>query len=186
MMPYAGSNINGCDCPANFPVSGVLIDGVTPSIDTTQHGTWARELFTVRRNGRDSITIGFQFSSDINIQIVEVILFNCPVQGIGVTGVKVYSSFAFPQFLSLASSLLVTYYSSAHSDNCQSLSTISIPIQLPMASSNQYFIDFLFAGGSSIYQLNWLYLGDIRFSDDPPTIVTTAMTEIATENEGRH
>ena len=35
MMPYAGTTINGCDCPGDTPASGVLIDGVIPSIDTT-------------------------------------------------------------------------------------------------------------------------------------------------------
>ena len=38
MIPYSGSNINGCDCPGATPVSGFLIDGVIPSIDTTQVG----------------------------------------------------------------------------------------------------------------------------------------------------
>ena len=188
MMPISGTAINGCDCPGNTPVSGVLIDGVIPSIDTLQRGMWARELFTVRRNGRESIIIGFKLSSEIGLQGVEVTLFNCPVQGIGITGVKVYSSFLFPQFLNTASTLLVTY-NSPPSDNCLSLSTISIPIQPPMASSDLYFIEFLFTGGSSIHQLNWLHLGEIRFSDEPPTIVTSTapiagMTETTTENEG--
>ena len=63
IMPYTGTAINGCDCPGiiSGPVNGTLIDGVTPSIDTTQTGTWASELFTVCRNGRDSIMIGFHF-----------------------------------------------------------------------------------------------------------------------------
>ena len=50
MIPISGTAINGCDCPGTGPASGVLIDGVIPSIDTSQQG-WARELFTVNRNG---------------------------------------------------------------------------------------------------------------------------------------
>ena len=46
MIPIGSTSINGCDCPDNTPVNGTLIDGVIPSIDTTQQG-WARELFTV-------------------------------------------------------------------------------------------------------------------------------------------
>ena len=190
MMPISGTAINGCDCPGSTPVSGILIDEVIPSIDTTQRGTWARELFTVNRNGQNSIMIGFQFSSDFILRGMEITILQCSILGIGISGsgVKIYSSNVFPQFISVASSLLVTY-NSLPRDNCQSLSTISIPIQPPMASSDKYFIEFLFTGGSSIHQLNWLYLGEIRFSDEPPTIVTTTapiagMTETTTENEG--
>ena len=50
MMPISG-NINECDCPGTTPAIGVLIDDVIPSIDTTQCGTWATELFVVNRNG---------------------------------------------------------------------------------------------------------------------------------------
>ena len=177
MIPISGTAINGCDCPNTSPVSGVLIDGATPSIDTTQQG-WARELFTVNRNGQDSIVIGFWFSSEFSLRGIEIAIFHCPVLGIGITGVKVYSSFIFPSFISAASSLLITY-NSLFSDNCQSLSTISIPIQPPMASSSFYFIEFLFTGGSSVNQLNWLHLAEIRFSDEAFTSNTTT-----TESEG--
>ena len=177
-MPISGTTINGCDCPASTPASGVLIDGDIPSIDTTQHGTWARELFTVNRNGQDSIMIGFRFRANLEFDLrgIEIVLFHCPVQGIGVTGINVYTSAVFPAFISTASSLLVTH-SSLPSDNCQSLSTISIPIQPPMAASEFYFFEFLFTGGSRVNQLNWLHLGEIRFSDEAPTPITTPTTE---------
>ena len=119
--------------------------------------------------------IGFDFSSEVYPRGIEIVLFRCAVVGIGVIGVKVYSSFNFPTFISTASSLLITY-NSQPSDNCQSLSTISIPVQPPMAPSQIYFMEFLFTGGSSMLQLNWLYLGEIRFSDEEPTS-NTATTE---------
>ena len=76
MMPPTGT-LNGCDCPESLStsVNGVLIDDVIPSIDTTQHGTWATELFVVNRNGQDSFTIGFQFNIDIHLRGVEVTYF---------------------------------------------------------------------------------------------------------------
>ena len=101
-------------------------------------------------------------------------LFHCPIQGISVAGINVYSSFLFPAFISTASSLLVTH-SSPPSDNCQSLSTISIPVQPPMAAS-------YITGGSTVNQLNWLYLGEIRFSDETPTS-NTPTTESTSEGE---
>jgi hypothetical protein len=64
MIPIRYTAINGCDCPGTDLVSGVLIDGVIPSIDITQNVTWASELFVVNRNGQGSIIIGFQFLSD--------------------------------------------------------------------------------------------------------------------------
>jgi hypothetical protein len=129
----------------------------------------------MNRNGQGSIIIGFQFLQHFYLRGIEIVLFQCPVQGIGITGVKIYSSFIFPAFISAASSLLVTH-SSPPSDNCQSLSTISIPIQPPIESSS-YFIEFLFTGGSSVHQLNWLYLGEIRFSDEAPTSTTNTESE---------
>ena len=115
--------------------------------------------------------IGFQFPSEFILHVIEIILFNCPVQGIGITGVKVYSSFLFPQFFNTATTLLVTYNSTS-GDNCQSVSTIYIPIQPPVVSrSDQYFIELLFTDDSSVHQLSWLYLGEVRFNDgtDTPT-----------------
>ena len=175
MIPYGSSTINGCECPANAPVNGTLIDGVIPSIDTTQQG-WASELFTVNRNGQNPITIGFMFSSAFNLREIEIMLFHCPVLGIGITGVKVYSSFIFPAFISTASTLLFTL-NSLPSDYYQSLSTVSVPIQPPMALSI-YFVKFLFTGGVSVHHLNWLYVGEIRFSNE--VISTTMILTITT------
>ena len=183
MMPISGTTINGCDCPGTTGINGTLIDEIIPSIDTAQRGTWARELFTVNRNGQDSIIIGFAFSSQFSLRTTEIALFHCPIQGIGITGIDVYSSFNFPAFIGTASTPLVTH-SSPPSDNCQSLSTISIPLQPPMAASNNYFVEFLFTGGVSVHQLNWLYLGEISFSDMSPTIAipTTQLVESTTSS----
>ena len=183
MMPISGSSKNGCDCPGTTPVSGVLIDGVIPSIDTTQHGTWASELFVVNRNGQNSFKIGFDFqTSSSYLRGIEIVLFYCPVQGFGISGVKVYSSSIFPDLFNIASTLHVTH-NSLPIDNCQSLSTISIPVQLSLASSTNYFIEFLFTGGSSIHQLNWLHLAEIRFSDETRAIMPNAMISLATTTE---
>ena len=102
MMPISGTTINGCDCPGTTGINGTLIDEIIPSIDTAQRGTWARELFTVNRNGQDSIIIGFAFSSQFSLRTTEIALFHCPIQGIGITGIKVYSSFNFPAFIGTA------------------------------------------------------------------------------------
>ena len=181
MMPIGGSTINGCDCPGSTPSNGVLIDGDLPSIDTTQRGTWASQLFVVNRNGQDSFVIGFKFSDPFYLRDVEVTHFDCPIWAAGVTTINVYSSFAFPTF-SLAASTNIGALSlvSDLALNCSSLRTVSVPCQ-PSESANNYFIEFSFAGGSSVNSLNWLHLGEIRFSDvllTPPTITTTITGEI--------
>ena len=176
MMPISGTSINGCNCPGTTPASGVLIDGDIPSIDTTQRGTWASGLFVVNRNGQDLFVIGFQFTSSFMLRELEVTYFDCPTWGAGVTTINVYSSFGFPTFLTAASTNIgVLSLVGNAAQGCTSLRTISIPVQ-STESSNIYFIEFSFAGGSSINTLNWLHLGEIRFSDVPLSTSTTATT----------
>ena len=168
-MPIGGSAINGCDCPTSTPVSGVLIDGVIPSIDTTRHGTWARELFVVNRNGQDSFMIGFQFSSPFLLRHVEVVYLDCPVWGFGLSAINVYSSNSFPTFLTAASTNIGMLSLAENTDqSCTSLRTASIPLQPTAVSTELYFVNFTF-GGSSVRPINWLHLAEIRFSDMAPT-----------------
>ena len=86
-----------CDCPGSTPVSGVLIDGVIPSIDPTQQG-WARELLVVNRVGQDSFTIGFEFINEPFLRAVELAYFDCGIWGTGLTAVNIHSSPTFPVF----------------------------------------------------------------------------------------
>ena len=171
MMPISGTAVNGCDCPTNIPVSGVLIDGVIPSIDMTQHGTWASELFVVNRNGQESFLIGFEFSSSFLLRHVETTYFDCLLLGTTFSTVNVYSSNIYPNFLSVASANIGTF--SLVDDvnhDCSSLTTLSIPLQ-PLAAKQFYYIEFTF-GGSSVHPINWVHLAEIRFSDEafiPPT-----------------
>ena len=173
-MPISGTMENGCDCPGTTPVSGVLIDGDIPSIDTTQRGTWATGLFVVNRNGQNSFMIGFSFDSSFILRGLEVTYLDCPIWGAGVTTINVYSSFIFPTFISAAfTNIGVLSLVGDTSPSCTSLRTISISVQ-STESTNNYFVEFSFAGGSSVHPLNWLHLGEIRFSDVPLTTPTTA------------
>ena len=178
MMPISSTTVNGCDCPGTSPVGGVLIDGVIPSIDTTQRGTWARELFTVNRNGRDSIMIGFQFS-DPFLKAVELAYFDCGIWEAGITSISIHSSPTFPWLTPIDTDIGVLSLEGDNVQSCTSLSTITILTQR-VGQFNNYFIDFSIAN-----QLNWLHLGEIKFSDETPTTAPSAMTETTTENEGR-
>ena len=174
MMPIGSTTTNGCDCPGTGPISGVLIDGVIPSIDTTQRGTWASELFTVNGNGQDSLVIGFQFSDSFLLRQIEVTYLNCQIWGAGFLAVTIHSSNIFPTFLTAASTNIGMLSLANDTDQgCTSLRILSIPLQ-PTISIPTYFVEFTL-GGSSINLLNWLHLAEIRFSDVMPTvsIVTT-------------
>ena len=174
MMPISGTTINGCDCPGITPANGVLIDGDIPSINTTQSGTWASQLFVVNRNGQDSFVIGFQFNDPFFLRDVQVTYFDCPIWAAGVTTINVYSSFIFPVLSSAASTNIGALSLIGDTAlNCTTLRTISVPCQ-PIESASNYFIEFFFTGGSSVNSLNWLHLGEIRFSDVQLTSPTTA------------
>ena len=187
-MPYSGTAINGCDCPGSNPVSGVLIDGVIPSIDTTLRGTWANELFVVNTNGQDSFMIGFQLNvHDFNLRRVEVTYLDCQVWGTGTSAIEVYSSHAFPGFIQHASSHIGEL--SLIDDiiqSCISLTTVIIPTQ-SMDSSN-FYIKFSFTGVSSVRPLNWLHLAEIRFSDEeiPSSFTTTTEYIISSTASSEH
>ena len=167
VRPIGSSTTDGCDCPGNTPASGVLIDGLIPNIDTNQRGTWARELFVVNKNGQNSIMIGFQFS-DPFLREVELTYLDCGVLETGLTAVSIHSSPTFPNFIAVPtdSDIGTLSLSEDRNQNCTSLRTISIPVEL--GQFNIYFIEF-FLVGSSRRPLNWLHLAEVKFSDIAPT-----------------
>ena len=103
-----GSNVNGdcptecvtllhldmnrlCDCTATLGdeaiTASVLIDGVVPTIDTSERNSadefvWAAPLLTVRAS-TGSVTLGFSFRSNVVLCEVELYVFHCPAWGIG-------------------------------------------------------------------------------------------------------
>ena len=174
MVPIIGTNINGCDCPGSALVNGTLIDGVIPSTDTAQRGTWASELFVVNRNGQDSIVIGFQFSEFFLLRSVEVMYLDCPIWGTGFSAVNISSSQLFPNYLTVAFTTIVWLSLVNNTDSsCSFFRAISIPLQQPTISTHICFIEFTF-GGSSACPVSWLHLAEIMFSDVAPTTVMPA------------
>ena len=177
IMPYAGTTINGCDCPGVAPASGVLIDGDMPTIDTTQRETWASGLFVVNVTGRNSIWIGFEFGIQFFLRNVELTYLDCAIWGTGINAVNVHISPLYPAFLSLGNIGTFSLVDSLQS--CISLRTISIPVQ-PTQSSSIYFLEFVFISGSSIHTLTWLHLAEVTFSDTAPTSTSTTTAAAAT------
>ena len=78
-------------------ITGVLIDGMIPTIDTSQRGNWASQLFTVQRS-TTSYALGFRFQSRVALQEVELYVLYCPTWQIGATTINVYDSTTYPGF----------------------------------------------------------------------------------------
>ena len=177
------SNITTCDCGTHSTIgeqaiTGVLIDGVKPTIDTLEMNThgggfvWAAPLFTVR-GSTDTVTLGFRFPASVVLHEVELYLFHCPAWGIGAERILIHNGASFPQFLRVFAGRGTVILTSMQ--NCTSLTRISIPLQMA-TSSESYFIEFSNPSGDLI---EWVHVAEVRFSDQP--ITTTATVNPPTE-----
>ncbi len=167
------TTIKRCLCPfsGGDQITGILIDGVIPSIDTTQRDrtnnfAWASQLYTARRNTGGNVTINFRFEDRFTLHELELYLFNCPGQlGIGAQSIHVTDGgLTFPGVLRQFAIELGSITLTGDMQSCTSLTRVSIPIQNPQIVRN-YAIDF-----STPYE--WVHIGEVRFSDQ--LITTTA------------
>ena len=137
-----------CDCAGTAGAgffTGVIIDGVVPTLDTSQRGTWATQLFTVRDNTQITTRIGFRFQNTVMLREVELYLFYCPSWNIGgslggTNTINIYNALVFPTFVNSFGSMgNVTLTSDMV--NCECLTRVSIPLRGAISTST-YFIEF--------------------------------------------
>ena len=156
-----------CDCAGTAGAgffTGVIIDGVVPTLDTSQRGTWATQLFTVRDNTQIT-RIGFQFQNTVMLREVELYLFYCPSWGIGgfpggTNTINIYNALIFPTFVdSFGSVGSVTLTSDMI--NCESFIRVSIPLQ-GAGSTLIYFIEFT----NSQQFIQWIHIAEVRLADE--------------------
>ena len=171
------SGIKRCGCmgtASEGTITGVLIDGIIPTIDTSQRGNWASQLFTVQAS-MINYTLGFGLQSRVALQEVELYVLYCPAWQIGATTINVYDSTTYPSFTRSAPSVgSVTLTSNMQ--KCESLTRVSIPLQTTLRVSS-YFIEF-----TNPTQIHWLHIAEVRFSDQPiPTVTTDGPTDPITE-----
>ena len=136
------SGIRRCDCMGTSRegnITGVLIDGMIPTIDTSQRGNWASQLFTVQAS-MTSYALGFRLQSRVKLQAVELYVLYCPAWQIGAMTVNVYDSATYPSFTRTAPSVGSVILTSKM-QNCESLTRVSIPLQTTIRVSS-YFIEF--------------------------------------------
>ena len=137
---------------AGSTTTGVLIDGVVPTLDTAERNTaneyvWAAPLLTVRGT-TDSVLLGFRFQDSVLLREVQLHLFNCPAWTIGAQSINIQNGLTYPIFFRLFSNIgIVTLTSELES--CFSLTRVSIPLQMA-SSTNSYFIEFHNPSGAVI------------------------------------
>ena len=158
-----------CNCPGGVQTNSALIDGVYPSgvIDTTDPN-WARDFFTISRNGESVVRIGFQWSSGFELRGVELKLFNCAPEGTAIQTINVYASITFPAFTPLVvpPGLVGTYLPTGNDLDCTGVKTVVIPTT-PVASLANYFLEFSFPQGENN---TGIYIVEAQFSDTAITV----------------
>ena len=161
------SGTRRCDCTSREgTITGVLIDGMIPTIDTSQTENWASQLFTVQRS-IPSYALGFRFQNRVALEEVELYVLYCPAWQIGVITINVYDSTTYPSFTRTAPSVGSVILTS-NIQNCESFTRVSIPLQTTIRVST-YFIEF-----TNPTQIHWLHIAEVRFSDQPISTSSTA------------
>ena len=175
--------ISTCDCTGSTLGDGVitasvLIDGVVPTIDTSERNgvgdsVWAAPLLTVRAS-TGSVTLGFRFQTRVVLCEVELYVFHCPAWGIGADDITIHNGATFPQFIpGILPSRGRVILTSDGMQNCTSLTRVSIPLQMATSTSS-YFIEINSVSG----RIEWVHIAEVRFSDqcDSTTMATTDLT----------
>ena len=175
------SGINTCDCIQKAILTdeainaSVLIDGVVPTIDTSERNdsadefVWAAPLLTVR----GSVTLGFRFQTRVVLCEVELYVFHCPAWGIGTEDITIHNGQAFPLFIPGIFPSRGRVVLTSDMQNCTSLTRVSIPLQMANSTSS-YFIEINSVSG----RIEWVHIAEVRFSDqcDSTTMAPTNST----------
>ncbi len=151
-----------CDCTGIMSdFNGTLDDGIIPTFDVSQRGTWASRLYTVDATTA-SHAIGFRFSRSFILQEVELSIFLCTTWSIPRPGltINIHRDITFPGFTATSpiGSRTVTLQ-----PNCISLETIYINTS-PTRNGNIYVIEF-----NNSATVGGIYIGEVIFRDQVTT-----------------
>ncbi len=154
-----GAGESYCECTGQLShTNGTLIDGIIPTFNVRQRGTWASQLYTVDVT-TPSYAIGFIFSSSFMLQEVELSIFLCTPWSIPRSGltINIHRDLVFPAFTSTTPIGSTTLTLEA---NCSSLETIYITTS-PSRDGNVYVIEF-----TNSLTLGKIYIGEVIFRDE--------------------
>ena len=138
-------NTRTCDCTTvpDQNTIGVLIDGVIPTVNTSQSG-WASQLFTVYAR-KHRYVMSIRFGSNIMLREVELYVFHCPAWNIGADTINIYNALTLHRFIrqfNSAGNVILT----SDMENCDSITRVSIPLQTTV----NIFIEFTNLNGMAI------------------------------------
>ena len=159
-------DINVCRCSYGIPFTSTLIDGVCPtSVDTTEP-TWARNFFTISRNGETQVIIGFNWNTGFMLRGVELKLFNCATLNTDIHTINVWESINYPTFNPTVATQIGNYVTTGGDLNCNSVTTIVISAEATF-NFRFYYIEFEFEQGDGNTDI---FIAEARFSDTTITI----------------
>ena len=165
------------------PTKSVLLDGIISNLDFSDDN-WAEGFFTVRRNNRTTIELGFELDINDIITRVEVESLECPDRGIGTPIVSLFGmedlvGFSFSTFGSGTATLLDNVTSEAMSCSVQ---THSLCIPMGEQPYHYYYLVFTFSNPNN----DWLFLAEVRFlvNSSTPTTTTVLLTTTTTVTPG--
>ena len=168
-----GSDINmGCASPL-VDRGGVmvcnnsesyLVDGCSPTIDTST-SNWASQLVILKKVSDhddiqiDHVLLTFGFNTALLPTAIELDLFLCPEWNIGAPIISVLASNNSDLIFSFGFETLATNNTSFNS--CDSLSTVSIPLQGDSSYLTWYILVTFPAPHEDI---QWVHVGEVRFN----------------------
>ncbi len=159
-MPGASSE-RFCDCTGQLShTNGTLIDGIIPTFDVSQSGTWASQLYTF--NGTlNSYTVSFRFPQSFMLKEVELNIFFCTLWNMPneALTINVYRSITFPAIMQ-GSSFLGKVTMLENMSNCLSAINVTVNVS-PVISSRMYFIEFV-----NSRTIGGIYVGEVTFRDE--------------------
>ena len=179
-----GSPVNG-GCSSLSEIcngTSVLNDGIVPALSGVSDeptSQWAKELFTMRRQGTDRIVVSFEVPIGVH-NCMELTVFNCPERGIYAPQVTVYVTDALrivgPQD---AAGLSMIADEALPNISCEYLLKFCLPFR---TSTGNPYLNLVFP-----YQSNsdFVFLGEITFLNDldnpqcgPPKLLNVAIPVI--------
>ena len=171
-------NSNGVISTCTDPTSSVLFDGVIPTLTGLDGDMWASQLLTLQRITSTRATVLFDFTNTTSyvglFGRLEVVMFNCPKNGISAPTIRVLTS------SSLSGNQKVLMDVNIGITSCDSLVRVCTPISTTQPSitlefhnipSMMYLAEVTFYAASSASTCP----PDTIITEAPPdTIITTA------------
>ena len=176
IMSVNGSDVNmGCTSPpvdsggvmvCNFSdcYTSYLLNGNSPDINTST-SNWASKLVTVKKNDGthdipfDHVVLTFGFDTAVSLALIELDMLLCPEWNIGAPHTSLYGD-ENARLVFSSSDFIANYYPlQSQQTSCDSLSTLSIPVEEMIA----YTFWHIIVSFATQQEIEWVHVGEVRF-----------------------